>query len=129
MLLSYVGVFMAVTPAGAPRLWRPLPASLAGGAGARPDHPISGHEWPAFAAMHGRDLLYLVHDPWPWGKAHEAGVHHTLGRRGGFAARSASAAAAARRRVHGRRCDGFVATSISDGIRAGAATGRIVCGN
>ena len=89
----------------------------------------SGHEWPAFAAMHGRDLLYLVHDPWPWGKAHEAGVHHTLGRRGGFAARSASAVAAARRRVHGRRCDGFVATSISDGIRAGAATGRIVCGN
>ena len=89
----------------------------------------SGHEWPAFAAMHGRDLLYLVHDPWPWGKAHEAGVHHTLGRRGGFAARSASAVAAARRRVHGRRCDGFVATSISDGIRAGAAAGRIVCGN
>ena len=28
----------------------------------------SGHEWPAFAAMHGRDLLCLVHDPWPWGK-------------------------------------------------------------
>src|SRR5262249_31436006 len=27
----------------APRLWCPLPASLAGGAGARPDHPISGH--------------------------------------------------------------------------------------
>jgi DNA repair protein RadD len=27
----------------APCLWRPLPASLAGGAGARPDHPISGH--------------------------------------------------------------------------------------
>src|SRR5882762_8109226 len=26
----------------APCLWRPLPASLAGGAGARPDHPISG---------------------------------------------------------------------------------------
>src|SRR6266481_2140044 len=26
----------------APRLWRPLPASLAGGAGARPDHRISG---------------------------------------------------------------------------------------
>jgi len=25
----------------APCLWRPLPASLAGGAGARPDHPIS----------------------------------------------------------------------------------------
>ena len=24
----------------APRLWRPLPASLAGGAGARPDHTI-----------------------------------------------------------------------------------------
>src|SRR5882724_7054316 len=27
----------------APCLWRPLPASLAGGAGARPDHPINGH--------------------------------------------------------------------------------------
>ncbi len=26
----------------APCLWCPLPASLAGGAGARPDHPISG---------------------------------------------------------------------------------------
>ena len=26
----------------APCLWRPLPASLAGGAGARPDHPING---------------------------------------------------------------------------------------
>src|SRR5262249_10806267 len=26
-----------------PRLWRPLPASLAGGAGARPDHPITRH--------------------------------------------------------------------------------------
>src|SRR5215510_10449955 len=31
-----------------PRLWCPLPASLAGGAGARPDHPISGHR-DAFA--------------------------------------------------------------------------------
>src|SRR5467141_4807007 len=28
----------------APCLWRPLPASLAGGAGARPDHPINGHQ-------------------------------------------------------------------------------------
>ena len=28
----------------------------------------SGHELPAFAAMHGRDLLYLVLDPWPSGK-------------------------------------------------------------
>src|SRR3981189_3070201 len=27
----------------APCLWRPLPASLAGGAGARPDHPIRRH--------------------------------------------------------------------------------------
>src|SRR5450755_1884418 len=27
----------------APCLWRPLPASLADGAGARPDHPINGH--------------------------------------------------------------------------------------
>src|SRR5215813_1990501 len=36
----------------APRVWRPLPASLAGGAGARPAHPISGHERTAFAAMH-----------------------------------------------------------------------------
>src|ERR1700690_764827 len=27
----------------APCLWRPLPASLAGGAGARPDHPINGN--------------------------------------------------------------------------------------
>jgi hypothetical protein len=27
----------------APRLWRPLPASIAEGAGARPDHPINGH--------------------------------------------------------------------------------------
>src|SRR5262249_39217045 len=54
----------------------------------------SGHEWPVFAAMHGRDLLHLVDDPWPWGKAREAaGVHHTFGRRGGFAARGASAAA------------------------------------
>src|SRR5262249_49159707 len=30
-----------------PRLWCPLPASLAGGAGARPDHPISGRFGPA----------------------------------------------------------------------------------
>src|SRR5262249_16605566 len=32
----------------APRLWRPLPASNTGGAGARPDHPISGPipGWP-----------------------------------------------------------------------------------
>ena len=29
----------------APRLWRPWPASLAGGAGARPDHPINGHQF------------------------------------------------------------------------------------
>src|SRR5262245_45320409 len=32
----------------------------------------SGHERPAFAAMHGlnlpEDLLYLIRDPWPWGK-------------------------------------------------------------
>src|SRR5215208_5000480 len=27
-----------------------------------------GHEWPAFTAMHGPDLLYLVHSAWPWGK-------------------------------------------------------------
>jgi len=52
----------------APCLWRPFPASLAGGAGARPDHPISGHEQAAFAAMHGADLLYLVRDLSHWGK-------------------------------------------------------------
>src|SRR6516162_1762368 len=28
----------------------------------------SGHELPAFAATHGPDLLYLIGDPWPWGK-------------------------------------------------------------
>src|SRR5262245_65136515 len=56
----------------APRVWRPLPASLAGGAGARPAHPISGHERTAFAAMHGPDLLYS-HDPWVWGRRDEAG--------------------------------------------------------
>jgi hypothetical protein len=32
----------------APCLWRPLPASIAGGAGARPDHSITGH----VAALH-----------------------------------------------------------------------------
>ena len=31
--------------------------------------------------------------------------------------------------VHGRRCDGFVATSVSDGVGAGAAAGGMVCGN
>jgi putative tryptophan/tyrosine transport system substrate-binding protein len=33
-------------PWRAPCLWRPLPASIAGRAGARPDHPISGHKSP-----------------------------------------------------------------------------------
>ena len=40
----------------------PLPAWLAGRAGARPDHPISGHEAPIFIATHAadpvRDLCY-----------------------------------------------------------------------
>jgi hypothetical protein len=36
----------------------PLPVWLAGRVGARPDHPILGHEQAAFAAMHGSDLLY-----------------------------------------------------------------------
>jgi hypothetical protein len=27
-----------------------------------------GHEWAAFAAMHGPDLLYFFRDGWPWGK-------------------------------------------------------------
>ena len=86
----------------------------------------SGHEWPAFAAMHGRDLLYLVHDPWPWGKAHEAaGVHHTFGRRGSQRERTTRGASAcswpALRRIR--------STSVSDGIRAGAAAGGMVCGN
>src|SRR5215813_14509940 len=52
----------------APRVWRPLPASLAGGAGARPAHPISGHKRSAFAAMHAPDVLYVVHDCWLSGK-------------------------------------------------------------
>src|SRR5262245_46314730 len=38
----------------------------------------SGHERPAFAAMHGPDLLYLARDLWTWGMPHEAArVHHT----------------------------------------------------
>jgi hypothetical protein len=37
--------------------------------GARPDHPITGHE---LTAMHGPDRLYLIRNPWPWGKPHEA---------------------------------------------------------
>src|SRR5262249_47220711 len=41
----------------APRLWRPLPASPAGGAGARSDHPISGHERANFAVMHNAAFL------------------------------------------------------------------------
>src|SRR5262249_35811698 len=44
-------------PRYAPRLWCPLPVSLAGGAGVRPDHPISGQERAAFAAAHGPELL------------------------------------------------------------------------
>src|SRR5262249_30456216 len=44
----------------------------------------SGHERPAFAAMHGPDLLYLARDLWPWGMPHEAArVHHVARRRGG----------------------------------------------
>src|SRR6516225_2390131 len=40
----------------------------------------SGHERPAFAAMHGPDLLYLIRDPWPWGNRHEAArLHHVSG--------------------------------------------------
>src|SRR5258705_7226090 len=44
----------------APCLWRPLPASLAGGAGARPDHPISGVQdrilqYFSFLVRSGRD--------------------------------------------------------------------------
>src|SRR5262245_17107329 len=56
----------------------------------------SGHEQAAFAAMHGPDLLYLIRDPWPWGKPHEAtGVHHAYRRCGcGVAARCARAAMA-----------------------------------
>jgi putative ABC transport system substrate-binding protein len=43
----------------------------------------------AFAAMHGPDLLYLVRDPWPWGKPHEAArVHHAARAAGPFAARA-----------------------------------------
>ena len=42
------------------------------------------HKRPAFAAMHGPDLLYLAGDPWPWGTPHEtARVHHAARRRGG----------------------------------------------
>ena len=36
----------------APRLWRPLLASIAGGAGARPDHSITGPRQVDFAVMH-----------------------------------------------------------------------------
>ena|SRR5215472_9627158 len=39
------------------------------------------------------DLLYLLHDLWPWGKPHEAArVHHVARRRGGVAARGSRAA-------------------------------------
>src|SRR5262249_43061808 len=44
--------------------------------------------------MHGPDLLYLILDPWPLGKLHEASrFHHAARRRGGnVAAPSARAA-------------------------------------
>ena len=49
----------------------------------------------AFAALHGGDLLYLIRDLCPWGKAHEAArVHHAARRCGRLATRSAGAAAA-----------------------------------
>jgi hypothetical protein len=44
-------------PWRAPRLWRPLPASLAGGAGARPDHPITGPWQPQSRGVAVPDLF------------------------------------------------------------------------
>src|ERR1700675_942391 len=41
----------------APCLWCPLPASLAGGAGARPDHPISCHQTEAKRDLGLRESL------------------------------------------------------------------------
>src|SRR5262245_14184551 len=38
----------------------PLARFVAGRAGARPDHPISGHQWLVFAAMHGPVIAELV---------------------------------------------------------------------
>jgi len=46
----------------------PCQFRLLAGAGARPDHPISGHERAAFAAMHAPDVLYVVRDRWLSGK-------------------------------------------------------------
>src|SRR5215467_600101 len=55
-----------------------------------------GHERVAFAAMHGPDLLYLIRDPWPWGKAHEtARVCSPARRRRGYVAACGTHAAAA----------------------------------
>src|SRR5262249_20699099 len=55
---------------------------------------LSGHERTAFAAMHGRNLLYF-HIPWVWGQRDEAPrVHHPARLWGGcLAARGARTAA------------------------------------
>src|SRR4029077_16017718 len=57
-------------PWRAPRLWRPLPASLAGGAGARPDHPISGHskhslDLPTQTMQWKRGIIPPLHEMTP----------------------------------------------------------------
>src|SRR5271166_5713610 len=46
-------------PWRAPCLWRPLPASIAGRAGARPDHPIIGNliDWPKATAGHAHAMI------------------------------------------------------------------------
>ena len=60
----------------------------------------SGNEAPLFVATHATDdLLYLVCDPWPWGKPHEAaGIHHANRRVGGGAGQAAGGEAMKTRR-------------------------------
>src|SRR5262249_26859722 len=52
----------------------------------RPGPATGGRRAPLFIAVRATDppqhLLYLVRDPWPWGKPHEAaGIHHPCRRR------------------------------------------------
>src|SRR5262249_6297417 len=88
---------------------------------------------PAFAAMHGPDLLYLARDPWPWGSPHEAArVHHPARRRGCMddcgeraAARTDAAHPQQRERM---RCIGVLMSLASDDAAGQARIGAFLQG-
>src|SRR5262245_16264015 len=72
--------------------------------------------------MHGPDLLYLISDPWPWGKPHEAaGLHRTCRQQCSLmAARGARAAAGEDHWTVGRGI-GFAAEPMDRRLLAAAA--------